>query len=93
MFTKLEYMKRSQSGDAFRTSTALGLNWADAHNHKNLKIRFYPLGNMEVSINFVLLPQLLSVNFFSGYNFDLANDEQRQQPHHRLGAGIKFGLF
>jgi len=47
---------------------------------------------MDVSMNFVLLPQLLSINLFSSYNFDIQGAAAKSLPHHRLGVGIKFGL-
>lgn len=39
MFCKLEYMNRGSNG-AIATTTAIGLNYNDNNNQKNLKIRF-----------------------------------------------------
>lgn len=92
MFGKLEYMNRSSQGD-IATNTAIGLNLNDAANSKSLKIRFYPFDSMDVAMNFTIVPQILQVSMFTNYNFDVQAAAAKQMPHHRLGLGLKIGMF
>jgi len=48
---------------------------------------------MDVSMSFVIVPQILSVNMFTNYNFDVQAAAAKQMPHHRLGLGVKFGMM
>jgi len=44
-------------------------------------------------MNFVIVPHILSVDIFTNYNFDVQAAAAKQMPHHRLGLGVKFGVF